>query len=125
MKALAVSYEASKNFEKAAALEDQLQTMGLNSVSIEIPISENEMDLESEKTQEILSKLNEEALKRKELSESNANNKMADLFINNLNSQYRKEQNKSRMLIIISAALGTLLLGMVFLYAKRKRKGGE
>lgn len=122
MKALSASYEASKNFDKAAELEEKLNSLGLTSISIEIPVSENEMDLEREKTQVILSKLNEEALRRKELSETLASGKMADLFIHNLNSQYRKEQNKTRMLIIISAALGVLLLGMLFLYARRKKQ---
>jgi LPXTG-motif cell wall-anchored protein len=44
------------------------------------------------------------------------------MYINNLNSQYLKEQGKSRMLIIISVALGVLLLGVMFLYARRRKK---
>jgi tetratricopeptide (TPR) repeat protein len=121
MKAMAASYEASKNFDRAAEMDEELKALGLTSVSIEVPISENEMDLEREKTQVILSKLNEEALKRKELTETSANNKMADNFINNINNQFRKEQGKTRMLITLSAALGALLLGMIFLYIRRKK----
>ena len=80
------------------------------------------MDLELEKTQEILSKLNEEALKRKDVLESGADNKMTDMYINNLNSQYLKEQSRNRMLIIIAAALGTLLLVTLY-YSMQKKEG--
>lgn len=121
IKALVVSYEAFKLFDKASALELELNSMNQSSMSIEIPVSENEMDLEHEKTQEILSKLNEEALKRKDLAEAGALDKMTDMFINNLNSQYLKEQDRSRMFTILSVALGVLLLGMLLLYL-RKRK---
>jgi hypothetical protein len=117
-----VSYEAFRNFEKASVLEQELDALDQKSISIEIPVSENEMDLELEKTQEILSKLNEEALKRKEMQEAEAGNKMTDMYINSLNTQYRKEQSKTRMLVILSAALGTLLLGLLFLTLKRRRK---
>jgi LPXTG-motif cell wall-anchored protein len=79
------------------------------------------MDLELEKTQEILSKLNEEALRRKDALEADAGNKMTDMYINNINSQYIKEQGKNRMLVFLSAALGILLLGMLFLYVRRKK----
>ncbi len=122
IKALVVSYEAFKNFDRASELEKELNSLDQTSISIEIPVSENEMDLELEKTQEILSKLNEEALRRKEALEADAGNKMTDMYINNLNSQYLKEQDKSRMLIIISVALGVLLLGVMFLYARRRKK---
>jgi tetratricopeptide (TPR) repeat protein len=122
LKALVVSYEAFKNFDKASMLDQELNAMHQPTVIIEIPLSENEMDLELEKTQEILSKLNEEALKRKELLEADAGNKMTDMYINNLNGQYIKEQGKNRMLVILSAALGALLLGMLFLYARRRKK---
>ena len=121
-KALAVSYNASKNFDKAAGMETALANMNQKAISIEIPVSENEMDLELDKTQKILSKLNEEALKRKEALETGADDKMTDMYINNINSQYLKEQSRNRMLIIISAALGTLLLGMLFLYIRSKKK---
>ena len=122
IKALVVSYEAFKNFDRASALEEELIAMNQSSISIEIPVSENEMDLELQKTQEILSKLNEEALKRKDLIESEAGNKMTDMYINNLNSQYIKEQGKTRLLVILSAALGVLLLGILILYLRRKKK---
>ena len=122
IKALVVSYEAFKNFDRASELEKELNSLDQTSISIEIPVSENEMDLELEKTQEILSKLNEEALRRKESLEAEAGDKMTDMYINNLNSQYLKEQGKSRMLIIISVALGVLLLGVMFLYARRRKK---
>ncbi|HEX2395077.1 MAG TPA: tetratricopeptide repeat protein [Bacteroidales bacterium] len=122
MKALAVSYNASKNFEKASELEEELSSKNMANVSIEIPVSENEMDLEFDKTQKILTKLNEEALKRKESLESGAENKMTDMYINNINSQYLREQSRNRMLIILSAALGTLLLGTLFLYYRNKKK---
>lgn len=122
IKALAVSYEASKNFEKAAALQEELNLLDHVSVSIEIPISENEMDLEIEKTQEILSKLSEEALKRKDLAESGADKKMTDLYINNLNKQYLKEQQKTRLLVIVAGSLGALLVITVFLFRRSKSR---
>lgn len=122
IKALVVSYEAFKNFDRASELEEELIAMNQTSISIEIPVSENEMDLELQKTQEILSKLNEEALKRKDLIESETGNKMTDMYINNLNSQYIKEQGKTRLLVILSAALGVLLLGILILYLRRKKK---
>jgi tetratricopeptide (TPR) repeat protein len=122
IKALAVSYSAAKNFDKAAEMETELSALNIGPVSIEIPVSENEMDLEIDKTQKILTKLNEEALKRKKDLESGADNKMTDMYINNINSQYLKEQSRNRMLIIISAALGTLLLGMLFLYVRSRKK---
>ena len=122
IKALAVSYSADKNFDKASTLEEELVSLNLTSVSIEIPVSENEMDLELEKTQKILSKLNEEALKRKVALESGAENKMTDMYINNINSQYLKEQSRTRMFIILSAALGTLLLGLLFLLIRGRKK---
>lgn len=122
IKALTVSYSASKNFEKAAEIEAELSSLNQSNVSIEIPVSENEMDLEFDKTQQILSKLNEEALKRKESLDSEAENKMTDMYITNINSQYLKEQGRNRMLIIIAAALGTLLFGMIFLYFRNKKK---
>jgi tetratricopeptide (TPR) repeat protein len=122
MKALEVSYNASKNFEKASAMEEKLVALKQTSVSIEIPVSENEMDLELDKTQKILTKLNEEALKRKEALEAGAETKMTDMYINNINSQYIKEQNRTRMLIILTAALATLLLGVLFLHIRSKKK---
>lgn len=122
IKALAVSYAAAKNFEKAGAMEEELSALNQNAVSIEIPISENEMDLELRKTQEILSKLNAEALRRKDAVESGSDTKMTDMYINNINSQYLKEQSRTRMFILLSAALGTLLLGMLFLYVRSRKK---
>jgi len=121
-KALAVSYGASKDFEKAALLEEELSSLHQVSVSIEIPVSENEMDLEIEKTQEILSKLNEEALRRKEALETDAGNKMADMYISNLNSRYMKEQNKSRLITIIAGSLGALLFITLILLRRRSKK---
>jgi tetratricopeptide (TPR) repeat protein len=122
IKALVVSYEAFKNFDKASELEKELSSLGQASISIEIPVSENEMDLELKKTQEILSKLNEEALKRKDALEADAGNKMTDMYINNLNSQFIKEQGKNRMLVMLTVALGVILLGVLFFYLKRKKK---
>ena len=121
-KALAVSYSASKEFEKAAVLEQELRALNQASVSIEIPVSENEMDLEIEKTQEILSKLNEEALLRKEALEADAGNKMADMYISNLNSRYLKEQNKSRLITIIAGSLGLLLTITLIMLRRRSKK---
>ncbi len=122
IKALAVSYNASKNFEKAAAMEQELADLNQKNVSIEIPVSENEMDLEFDKTQKILTKLNEEALRRKADLETDADDKMTDMYINNINSQYLKQQSRNRMLIIILAGLGTLLLGLLFLYIRNRKK---
>jgi tetratricopeptide (TPR) repeat protein len=122
IKALSVSYGADRNFDQATAMEEELVALRQTSVSIEIPVSENEMDLEHEKTQKILSKLNEEALRRKENLESGAQDKMTDMYINNINSQYLKEQGRTRMFIILSAALGTLLLGILFLYIRSRKK---
>ncbi len=122
VKALSVSYNASKNFEKAEEMEELLSTLNQSNISIEIPVSENEMDLEFDKTQQILTKLNEEALKRKQSVESGADNKMTDMYINNINAQYLKQQSRNRMLIIISAALATLLLGTLFLYFRNRKK---
>jgi tetratricopeptide (TPR) repeat protein len=122
IKALSVSYGADRNFDKATVMEEELVALKQTSVSIEIPISENEMDLELRKTQEILSKLNEEALRRKDSFESGAENKMTDMYINNINGQYLKEQNRTRMFILLSVALGTLLLGLLFLHVRSRRK---
>ncbi len=121
-KALAVSYEASRKFEQAEQLEAELATMNQSSVSIEVPVSENEMDLDYAKTKEILSKLNEEALKRKELAESGADKKVTDMYINSLNNRYMQEQKKTRMLVMVASALGVVLLGAVVVLLKRKRK---
>ncbi|MBN2812856.1 MAG: tetratricopeptide repeat protein [Bacteroidales bacterium] len=121
-KALSVAYSSAKKFDKASEMEEALASLNQSNISIEIPVSENEMDLEYEKTQKILTKLNEEALKRKESLESGAEDKMTDMYINNINGQYLREQSRNRMLIIISAGLGTLLLGMLFLYLRLKRK---
>lgn len=121
IKALSVSYNAAKDFDKASEMEQELNTMNAGSVSIEIPVSENEMDLELDKTQKIMTKLNEEALKRKEAVESGADDKITDMYINNINSQYLKEQSRNRMLIILAAGLGTLFLGVLFLYFRGKR----
>jgi tetratricopeptide (TPR) repeat protein len=120
-KALSVSYEAFRNFDKAAELEEELAAMKQPSVSIEIPVSENEMDLEHEKTQEILSKLNEEALKRKDLVEAGADKKMTDMYINNLNGRFIKEQSKTRILLIVAGSLGVLLI-VTFILSRRKKK---
>lgn len=122
IKALAVSYNAAKNFDKAGEMETQLIAMNQKAISIEIPVSENEMDLDIEKTQKIITKLNEEALKRKDALEADADDKMTDQYINNINGQYLKEQSRNRMLIIILAALGTVLLGVLFLYFRSRKK---
>jgi tetratricopeptide (TPR) repeat protein len=121
-KALSVSYEASKNFDKAAELEEELNSMKQASVSIEIPVSENEMDLDHDKTQEIMTKLNEEALKRKDLIEAGADKKMTDMFINNLNNRFLKEQNKSKLQTIIIASLAAVLAITLILLRRRKKK---
>jgi tetratricopeptide (TPR) repeat protein len=121
-KALSVSYNAAKNFDKASEMEQELSSMNMTAISIEIPVSENEMDLHLNQTQKIISKLNEEALKRKEAIESGAENKMTDMYINNINSQYLKEQGRNRMLIIVLSAVATLLLGVLFLYFRSKKK---
>jgi tetratricopeptide (TPR) repeat protein len=121
-KALAVSYEASKNFTKAAELEEELNSQNLASVSIEIPVSENEMDLEHEKTQEILSKLSEEALKRKDQAEAGADKKLTDMYINNLNNSFLKEQNKSRLLVMCISVLVVLFAGTLVYMRSRKKK---
>jgi tetratricopeptide (TPR) repeat protein len=121
-KALSVSYEAFKNFEKSAKLEEELAAMKQPAVSIEIPVSENEMDLEHEKTQEILSKLNEEALKRKDLVEAGADKKMTDMYINNLNGRFMKEQNKTKILIIVAGSLGFLLIISLIISRRKKKK---
>ena len=112
----------SRNFEKAAQLEEELTAMKQPSVSIEIPVSENEMDLEHEKTQEILSKLNEEALKRKDLVEAGADKKMTDMYINNLNGRFLKEQNKSKILVIVAGSLGFLLIITLIISRRKKKK---
>ncbi len=122
IKALAVSYNAAKNFEKSSEMEQALADLNQKNVSIEIPVSENEMDLEFDKTQKILTKLNEEALKRKADLETEADDKMTDMYINNINSQYLQEQSRNRMLIIVAAGLGTLLLGLLFLYIRNRKK---
>ncbi len=121
-KALSVSYEAFRNFEKAAQLEEELAAMKQPSVSIEIPVSENEMDLEHEKTQEILSKLNEEALKRKDLVEAGADKKMTDMYINNLNGRFMKEQSKTKILVIVAGSLGFLLIITLIISRRKKKK---
>jgi tetratricopeptide (TPR) repeat protein len=121
IKALVVSYEANRNFDKANLLDQELVALNQTTISIEIPISENEMDLELQKTQEIISKLSEEALKRKEIQETESGRRMTDMYINNLNDQFREEQSRTKMLLIISAALGVLLAGTILLYAKKKK----
>ena len=121
-KALSVSYEAFRNFEKAAQLEEELAGMKQPSVSIEIPVSENEMDLEHEKTQEILTKLNEEALKRKDLVEAGADKKMTDMYINNLNGRFMKEQSKTKMLVIVAGSLCFLLIITLIISRRKKKK---
>lgn len=121
-KALAVSYEASKNFGKAEELQGELALMKQTTVSIEIPVSENEMDLEHDKTQEILSKLNEEALKRKDQIEEGADKKLTDMYISNLNTRYLKEQNKSKMLVNFTGGLAAIFALILVIIRKRKRK---
>lgn len=119
LKALVSSYEAAKNFSEAATARERFENMGITSVSIEIPVSENEMDLEIEKTTEILSMLNEEALKRKEAVETDSDDKMTDLYIDNLNKQFRKEQGKTRALIIFAGVLGIALVLTSIYFLKR------
>ena len=121
-KALTVSYEAAKNFDKAAELEEELNSLKQSSVSIEIPVSENEMDLDHDKTQEILSKLNEEALKRKDMIEAGADKKITDMYINNLNNRFLKEQNKSKIQVVAIGTLAALLIiTLVFLRIRKKK----
>jgi tetratricopeptide (TPR) repeat protein len=122
LKALVSSFEASKSFEKAVEARARLDSTGLQSVSIEIPVSENEMDLEMEKTQEILSMLNEEALKRKEEVEKEANGKVTDLYINNLNNKYAKQQSRSKYLLMLSIGLGMILVLVLVFYRKTTKK---
>ncbi|MBN1414426.1 MAG: tetratricopeptide repeat protein [Bacteroidales bacterium] len=123
LKALSAVYEASKMFDKAAEMRSKLDTLNLSSISIEFPVSENEMDLDVEKTQEILSKLSQEALKRKDVLEKEGNNKMADLYISTLNKQYMKEQNRSRTFLMLSIALGVvLLMTLIFAFRSSRKK---
>jgi tetratricopeptide (TPR) repeat protein len=122
LKALISSFEAAKNFEEASEAQERFDSLGISSVSIEIPVSENEMDLEIEKTQEILSVLNEEAMKRKDLAESESNNKMADNYIDNLTRQYRKQQTRSKMFLILASSLcAALLITLIYFRKKIKR----
>jgi tetratricopeptide (TPR) repeat protein len=125
LKALVAVYEAVKKFEKASELKAELDNMNLASFSIEFPVSENEMDLDAEKTQEILSKLSAEALKRKDLLETEGDKKVTDLYINTINKQYMKEQNRSRTFLFLSVALGAVLLVTIFFAFRgsRKKKG--
>jgi tetratricopeptide (TPR) repeat protein len=122
LKALTAVYDATKNFEKSAELQDELNSLGLSSVSIEFPISENEMDLDIEGTQEVLSKLSEEALKRKDMLESDAGNKVTDLYINSLNKQFMKEQSRSKTFLYLSIALGAILLITILLALRSSGK---
>jgi hypothetical protein len=125
MKALVAVYDASKKFDKAEEMRTELEALDMASVSIEFPVSENEMDLDNEKTQEILTKLSEEALKRKDMVETDGNNKVADLYISTLNKQYMKEQNRSRTFLFLSIGLGVvLLLTLFFAFRGSKRKKG-
>ena len=125
LKALVAVYNAVKSFDKAAELQEELNALDQSSVSIEFPVSENEMDLDTEKTQEILSKLSEEALKRKDMVEADGNNKVADMYINTLNKQYMKEQNRSRTFLFLSIALGVvLLLTITFAFRSSQKKKG-
>jgi tetratricopeptide (TPR) repeat protein len=121
-KALVAVYDASKKFEKAEELRNELIAMDMASVSIEFPVSENEMDLDNEKTQEILTKLSEEALKRKDMVENEGNNKVADMYISTINKQYMKEQNRSRMFLFLSIGLGVVLLLTILLAFRSSRK---
>ena len=100
----------------------ELDALDMASVSIEFPVSENEMDLDNEKTQEILTKLSEEALKRKDFVETEGNNKVADLYISTLNKQYMKEQNRSRTFLFLSIGLGVVLLLTIILAFRSSRK---
>jgi tetratricopeptide (TPR) repeat protein len=122
LKALVAVYEASKKFEKAAELQNELNEYDYTSISIEFPISENEMDLDIKKTQEILSKLSEEALKRKENFEREGDKKVTDLYINTLNKQFMKEQNRSKIFMFLSIALGLILLVTLILALKTSKK---
>jgi tetratricopeptide (TPR) repeat protein len=124
LKALSAVYEALKKFDKSNELRQELSNMDMASVSIEFPISENEMDLDNEKTQEILTKLSQEALKRKDMIEAESNDKVADLYINTLNKQYMKEQNRSRTYLFMSIGLGAVLLITIILavFSSRKKK---
>lgn len=121
-KALAVSYEASRKFDKAEQLEAELATMNQSSVSIEVPVSENEMDLDHAKTREILSKLSEEALRRKDMIESGADKKVTDLYINSLNSRFMEEQKKNKLLLTIAGVLVAGLIGTVLFLRRKKKK---
>ncbi|MBP1668910.1 MAG: Tetratricopeptide repeat [Bacteroidetes bacterium] len=122
LKALAAVYDAAKKFEKSDEMQNELDAMNMASVSIEFPVSENEMDLDNEKTQEILTKLSEEALKRKDLVEKDGNEKVADLYISTLNKQYMKEQNRSRTFLFLSIGLGVVLLLTIILAFRGSRR---
>jgi tetratricopeptide (TPR) repeat protein len=121
LKALVSSYEASKNFTEAGNAQVRFESLGIKSVSIEIPVSENEMDLEIEKTSVILSMLSEEAMKRKESVESESNNRMTDMYIENLNKQVMKEHGRNRILMIFAGVLG-IVLALTIIYFLRRLK---
>ncbi len=126
LKVLNVAYAETDQEDKAERAKEQLDSTGLTYVSIEIPISENEMDLEAGKTQQIIAKLNEEALKRKDKIEASADMKVTDLVIKNLKQRYKTEQDKNRNIITYSAIIGGVLLLLLIIFGiivvRRKKK---
>jgi hypothetical protein len=54
--------------------------------------------------------------------ETEGNNKMADLYINTINKQYEKEQQRSKTFLILSVILGTILLLTIMLALRGSRK---
>jgi tetratricopeptide (TPR) repeat protein len=126
LKVLNIAYAETDQGNKAEQTKAKLDSLGLGYVSIEIPISENEMDLEVKKTQQVIAKLNEEALKRKDKIEIGADMKVTDLVIKNLKNRYKTEQTKNQQIIMISAIAGGVLLILLIVFivmaSRRKKK---
>ena len=79
-------------------------------VTIEMPVSENEMDFQYEKTQKVMAMLNEEALKRKREIEISADQTSTDLMISSLSKKYEEEQNKNKTILITEDNPSSFLL---------------
>ncbi|MBN2349291.1 MAG: tetratricopeptide repeat protein [Bacteroidales bacterium] len=122
LKALDKVYTETKDEEKLFALRDELSNTDLVFVSIEIPVSENEMDFEIDKTQKAMKLLNDEALNRRQSQLRAAEQVSADLLINNLNKQYSQEQQKNKKFVILSIALGSVLVILLLLFIFRSSK---
>jgi len=122
LKALVSSYEASRDFDASAEAKEKLNILGMTNVSIEVPLSENEMDLEIDKTQEILALLNEEAIKRKQIVEAEAEQKLTDMYISNLNKEYKMAKNRSARYLYLSAALGLIAAATGITSLRRKKR---